>query len=109
MAGGKGYETWSDYGQYCRGRFLEIDNIHAMRNSLNYLIESVGNIQMGKSTISEVLSSHELESVVEKSKWLVHIKRLLTGATQIANAIESNESVLVHWSSMSRMCSMALM
>lgn len=98
MAGGKGYETWSDYGQYCRGRFLEIDNIHAMRNSLNYLIESVGNIQMGKSTISEVLSSHELESVVEKSKWLVHIKRLLTGATQIANAIESNESVLVHCS-----------
>lgn len=39
-AGGKGYETWSNYGRLCQGSFLDIGNIHTMRASLEQVLEA---------------------------------------------------------------------
>ena len=40
QAAGKGYETSHHYSPYCKVHFLEIDNIHEMRASLDDLLEA---------------------------------------------------------------------
>ncbi|CAH1776561.1 unnamed protein product [Owenia fusiformis] len=87
MAKGGGYED-SQY-QNMELVFLDIHNIHVMRESLRKLKE------ICFPTIDD---THWL-SHIESTHWLEHIKQILAGAVKIADKVESNKtSVLVHCS-----------
>ncbi|KAJ8367980.1 hypothetical protein SKAU_G00080080 [Synaphobranchus kaupii] len=87
MKGG-GYESEDAY-QNAELLFLDIHNIHVMRESLRKLKEVVyPNIQESR-WLSNLESTH----------WLEHIKLILAGALRIADKVESGKtSVVVHCS-----------
>ncbi len=74
---GGGYEN-EKYYTSCKISFLNIENIHAMRDSLN--------------TTSEIVSG------AENSKWLEHIRGILEGVNKTMYLINRETSVLVHCS-----------
>lgn len=87
-AKGGGYESEDAY-QHAELIFLDIHNIHVMRESLRKLKELV------YPTIDEVKWLSGLESTY----WLKHIKCILAGALRIVDKVESHKtSVLVHCS-----------
>ncbi|XP_043913100.1 myotubularin-related protein 1 isoform X1 [Protopterus annectens] len=87
-AKGGGYECESSY-PYAEIVFLEIHNIHVIRESLRKLKESVYPLTDDARWLSNVDSSH----------WLENIKWLLSGAVRIADKVESGKtSVVVHCS-----------
>ncbi|XP_062820128.1 myotubularin isoform X5 [Anolis carolinensis] len=87
-ATGGGYESEDAYPN-AELLFLDIHNIHVMRESLKKLKDIV---------YPHVEESHWLSSL-ESTHWLEHIKLVLTGAIQIADKVSSGKSsVLVHCS-----------
>lgn len=76
---GGGYEN-EKYYVNCRLSFLNIENIHAMRDSL------------GAST------DRDFSTNLENSKWLDHIKLILDGTLKVVQLIDSNFNILVHCS-----------
>ncbi|XP_056641595.1 myotubularin-related protein 2 [Diorhabda sublineata] len=87
-AKGGGYESEDAY-QHAELIFLDIHNIHVMRESLRKLKELV------YPTIDEIKWLSGLESTY----WLKHIKCILAGALRIVDKVESHKtSVLVHCS-----------
>ncbi|XP_005472070.1 phosphatidylinositol-3,5-bisphosphate 3-phosphatase MTMR2 isoform X1 [Oreochromis niloticus] len=87
MKGG-GYESEDAY-QNAELVFLEIHNIHVMRESLRKLKEVV---------YPNIEDSHWLSNL-ESTHWLEHIKLILAGALRIADKVESGKtSVVVHCS-----------
>ncbi|XP_050416998.1 myotubularin-related protein 2 isoform X2 [Patella vulgata] len=87
-AKGGGYENEDSY-QNAELVFLDIHNIHVMRESLRKLKE------ICFPTIDE---AHWLSNI-ESTHWLEHIKQILAGAVRVADKVESNKtSVLVHCS-----------
>ena len=77
---GGGFEN-SKYYLRCPITFLNIENIHTMRDSL------------GTNSDKDFFSS------LENSKWLEHIKMILEGALKVVDCIDiSGSSVLVHCS-----------
>uniref|UniRef100_A0A8D0DZP6 phosphatidylinositol-3,5-bisphosphate 3-phosphatase n=1 Tax=Salvator merianae TaxID=96440 RepID=A0A8D0DZP6_SALMN len=102
-AKGGGYECESAYPNV-ELIFLEIPNIHVMRESLRKLKEAV------YPTIDE---SHWLSNV-ESTHWLEYIRMLLAGAVRIADKIESGKtSVVVHcsdgWDRTAQLTSLAML
>ncbi|XP_039622486.1 myotubularin [Polypterus senegalus] len=86
-ATGGGYEGEDAY-QNAELIFLDIHNIHVMRESLKKLKDIV---------YPNVEESHWLSSL-ESTHWLEHIKLVLSGAIQVADKISSGNSVVVHCS-----------
>uniref|UniRef100_A0A3Q4N0Y3 Phosphatidylinositol-3,5-bisphosphate 3-phosphatase MTMR2 n=1 Tax=Neolamprologus brichardi TaxID=32507 RepID=A0A3Q4N0Y3_NEOBR len=87
MKGG-GYESEDAY-QNAELVFLDIHNIHVMRESLRKLKEVV---------YPNIEDSHWLSNL-ESTHWLEHIKLILAGALRIADKVESGKtSVVVHCS-----------
>ncbi|CAG9817959.1 unnamed protein product [Phaedon cochleariae] len=87
-AKGGGYESEDAY-QNAELVFLDIHNIHVMRESLRKLKE------LCYPNIDEV----KWLSGVESTYWLKHIKCILAGAVRIVDKVESHKtSVLVHCS-----------
>jgi hypothetical protein len=76
---GGGYEN-EKYYTFCRLSFLNIENIHAMRNSLG------------------ANNERDFFSNLENSKWLEHIKIILDGALKLVDLVDGDFSVLVHCS-----------
>lgn len=74
---GGGYENEKCY-QSCKISFLNIENIHAVRDSLN--------------SINEIISGPE------NSKWLEHIRGILEGVNRIIYLINRDTTVLIHCS-----------
>lgn len=74
---GGGYENEKNYPS-CKISFLNIENIHAMRDSLN--------------------ANNEIISGPENSKWLEHIRGILEGVTKILYLMNRDTTVLVHCS-----------
>lgn len=74
---GGGYENEKNYPT-CKISFLNIENIHAMRDSLN--------------------TNNEIISGPENSKWLEHIRGILEGVNKILYLINRDTTVLVHCS-----------
>lgn len=74
---GGGYEN-EKYYPSCKISFLNIENIHAMRDSLN--------------------TNNELITGAENSKWIEHIRGILDGVSRIIYLINRDTSVLVHCS-----------
>uniref|UniRef100_A0A8C2F639 Phosphatidylinositol-3,5-bisphosphate 3-phosphatase MTMR2 n=1 Tax=Cyprinus carpio TaxID=7962 RepID=A0A8C2F639_CYPCA len=101
MKGG-GYESEDAY-QNAELVFLDIHNIHVMRESLRKLKEVV---------YPNIEDSHWLSNL-ESTHWLEHIKLILAGALRIADKVESGKtSVVVHcsdgWDRTPQLTSLAL-
>uniref|UniRef100_A0A3B5L6J5 Uncharacterized protein n=1 Tax=Xiphophorus couchianus TaxID=32473 RepID=A0A3B5L6J5_9TELE len=83
--------------------FLDIHNIHVMRESLKKLKDIV---------YPNVEESHWLSSL-ESTHWLEHIKLVLSGAIQVADKVSSGNSVLVHcsdgWDRTAQLTSLAML
>ncbi|KAK6480473.1 myotubularin isoform X1 [Huso huso] len=86
-ATGGGYEGEDAY-QNAELVFLDIHNIHVMRESLKKLKDIV---------YPQVEETHWLSSL-ESTHWLEHIKLVLAGAIQVADKLSSGNSVVVHCS-----------
>ncbi|XP_028712423.1 myotubularin isoform X5 [Peromyscus leucopus] len=102
-ATGGGYESDDAYhnAELC---FLDIHNIHVMRESLKKVKDIV---------YPNIEESHWLSSL-EATHWLEHIKLVLTGAIQVADKVSSGKSsVLVHcsdgWDRTAQLTSLAML
>ncbi|XP_069603152.1 myotubularin isoform X1 [Ranitomeya imitator] len=102
-ATGGGYESEDAY-PFAELVFLDIHNIHVMRESLKKLKDIV---------FPQVEESHWLSSL-ESTHWLEHIKLVLTGAIQVADKVVSGKSsVVVHcsdgWDRTAQLTSLAML
>ncbi|TRY92950.1 hypothetical protein DNTS_016093 [Danionella cerebrum] len=101
-ATGGGYEADDAY-QSAELVFLDIHNIHVMRESLKKLKDIV---------YPNVEESHWLSSL-ESTHWLEHIKLVLSGAIQVADKVSSGSSVVVHcsdgWDRTAQLTSLAML
>ncbi|KAM6949420.1 myotubularin [Aplochiton taeniatus] len=99
-ATGGGYE--GDEYQNAELVFLDIHNIHVMRESLRKLKEIV---------YPNVEEAHWLSSL-ESTHWLEHIKLVLAGAIQVADRVSSGSSVVIHcsdgWDRTAQLSSLAM-
>lgn len=87
-AKGGGFESED---AYCGAEvvFLDIHNIHVMRESLRKL----------KDVVFPTIDDSKWLSNIEATHWLDHIKQILNGAVRITDKVENNKtSVLVHCS-----------
>ncbi|XP_048369899.1 myotubularin-related protein 1 isoform X5 [Sphaerodactylus townsendi] len=102
-AKGGGYESESAYPNV-ELIFLEIPNIHVMRESLRKL----------KEIVYPTIDESRWLSNVESTHWLEYIRMLLAGAVRIADKIESGKtSVVVHcsdgWDRTTQLTSLAML
>ncbi|CAG5114831.1 unnamed protein product [Candidula unifasciata] len=102
-ARGGGYESEEAY-QNAELIFLDIHNIHVMRESLRKL----------KEVCFPTIDDARWLSNIESTHWLEHIKIILAGAVRIADKVESNKtSVLVHcsdgWDRTAQLTSLAML
>ncbi|KAI1818815.1 phosphatases II [Poronia punctata] len=87
---GKGSENM-EYYPFAKKAYLNIDNIHVMRESLNAVIDAIKD-----GDISKLPPNREL---LIKSNWLKHIRGILDGSALIARQVGINHShVLIHCS-----------
>ena len=108
MAQGKGTENPRHYGDQCQLHFLDIDNIHTMRNSLRYLLDNAcGNpdVLQGfngpSNALEDFLDAQPADvwaSIVHASGWLSHVRQVMQGAYAIAQCVDAGESAVVHCS-----------
>ncbi|KAK7990760.1 protein phosphatase [Apiospora arundinis] len=90
QAMGKGSEDMKNY-DFAKKAYLNIDNIHVMRDSLNMVIEAIKD-----GDISRLPPNRHL---LEKSNWLRHIQGILDGSALIARQVGIHHShVLIHCS-----------
>jgi Myotubularin-like phosphatase domain len=89
---------------HARVTFLNIANIHAMRESLKCVRNLVHSVN------SELDFSWSAR--VEDTKWLMHIRLVLSAAFQVADAVENQQTtVLVHcsdgWDRTAQLCALS--
>ncbi|XP_054722189.1 myotubularin-related protein 2-like [Uloborus diversus] len=102
-ARGGGYESEDAY-QNAELIFLDIHNIHVMRESLRKLTEVC---------FPSIDENHWLANI-ESTHWLEHIRFIIAGALRIAGKVESNKtSVVVHcsdgWDRTAQLTSLAML
>ncbi|CAL1545949.1 unnamed protein product [Lymnaea stagnalis] len=102
-ARGGGFESEDAY-QNAELIFLDIHNIHVMRESLRKL----------KEVCFPTIDDAHWLSNIESTHWLEHIKIIIAGALKIADKVESNKtSVLVHcsdgWDRTAQLTSLAML
>ncbi|XP_039622489.1 myotubularin-related protein 1a isoform X3 [Polypterus senegalus] len=98
-----GYENESFYPN-AELIFLEIPNIHVMRESLRKL----------KDAVYPVIDEAKWFSNIDATHWLEYIRLLLSGAVRIADKIESSKtSVVIHcsdgWDRTTQLTSLAML
>ncbi|KAL4450968.1 hypothetical protein ABPG74_021290 [Tetrahymena malaccensis] len=97
---GKGYESNSCY-KNCDIQFLDIHNIHKVRDSYNKLVS------VCLSSDQQIKWFKEVDS----SQWLEHISTIIQGAVRICQSMLANNHVVVHcsdgWDRTSQLCSLA--
>ncbi|XP_071846266.1 phosphatidylinositol-3,5-bisphosphate 3-phosphatase MTMR8-like [Apostichopus japonicus] len=102
-ASGKGYEN-EDFYTNIKFKFIGIENIHVMRNSLQKLLEVC---ELKNPSMENFLSG------IDSSNWLRHIKAVLDTSYFIAKVVSDGVSVLVHcsdgWDRTAQTCSLASM
>ncbi|ETL93447.1 hypothetical protein L917_08402, partial [Phytophthora nicotianae] len=94
---------------HARVTFLNIRNIHALRESIEAVRGLGGFTAPTNNTESMDLS---WGSRVEDTKWLSHVRRVLSGALQVARAMEAQATtVVVHcsdgWDRTAQLCGLA--
>ena len=103
MAKGGGYESEDNY-QNAEFFFLDIHNIHVMRESLRKV----------KDMCFPVIEDQRWLSNLESTNWLLHIKQILAGAVKVADKVSVHRtSVVVHcsdgWDRTSQLTSLAML
>ena len=97
-AQGKGYESHENYPNM-ELLFLNIHNIHVMRESQNRLL----NLCCNETSVDNDWGRH-----VEDTGWLTHIRNLLQQAKRFAENVEYGRSVVVHcsdgWDRTAQLC-----
>lgn len=87
---GKGSENM-DYYKFAAKAYLNIQNIHVMRNSLNKVISAIKD--------GDISSGPPNQELLAKSDWLKHITGILDGSALIAKQVGILHShVLIHCS-----------
>lgn len=99
---GKGTEDLSNYPN-CEMYFMDIENIHAMRDSLEQLRKII--LSSGYSDVNWFQDLHS-------TSWLRHIRAIIRAACRIASQVhEKPTSLLVHcsdgWDRTAQLCSLA--
>lgn len=94
---------------HARVTFLNIGNIHAMRESLE-AVRTLGGFE-ATSGLTEAMDL-TWGTRVEDTKWLVHVRRVLSGALQVARALDAHATtVVVHcsdgWDRTAQLCTLA--
>ncbi|KAF4033682.1 Myotubularin-like phosphatase domain [Phytophthora infestans] len=94
---------------HARVSFLNIGNIHAMRESIE-AVRGLGGFTAPTSNTESIDLSWG--SRVEDTKWLSHVRRVLSGALQVARAMEAQATtVVVHcsdgWDRTAQLCGLA--
>ncbi|RLN53394.1 hypothetical protein BBJ29_004270 [Phytophthora kernoviae] len=94
---------------HARVTFLNIGNIHAMRESIEAVRALGGFMATTNNTESMDLA---WGSRVEDTRWLSHVRRVLSGALQVARALEAQATtVVVHcsdgWDRTAQLCGLA--
>lgn len=88
---GMGYENTDTYYKDCDLEFLNIQNIHVMRDSLNKLYsvcQSLPLVEEEDKWLFKLDSTH----------WLDHIRCIMSGAKRTVQLIEEGCSLLLHCS-----------
>jgi len=103
MAKGGGYENEESY-QNAEFAFLDIHNIHVMRESLRKV----------KDMCFPVIDDQRWLSNLEATHWLDHIKQILAGAVRVADKVSVHRtSVVVHcsdgWDRTAQLTSLAML
>ncbi|AAS50924.2 ABR152Cp [Eremothecium gossypii ATCC 10895] len=105
---GGGTENMDNYGfgSTCSRMFLGIDNIHVMRDTLNFLVENF----LVDNDLNLPIDAHSLNSG-KASNWLKYIKVLLSATDTLVKSIIFNKSnILVHcsdgWDRTAQVCSL---
>ncbi|XP_044040955.1 myotubularin-related protein 1-like [Siniperca chuatsi] len=98
-----GYESESFYPNV-ELNFLEIPNIHVMRESLRKM----------KDVVYPTIDEAHWHSAIDQTHWLEYIRLLLAGAAKIADKLESGKtSVVVHcsdgWDRTAQLTSLAML
>ena len=107
-----------DFRQYhnCKNLvFGYIENIHAVRKSLEKIVEKIycGNssINSGKLSFNDDNNLRNFYAKIDDSKWLQYLSDIIAGANTVINYILSRVSVIVHctdgWDRTSQICSLA--
>ena len=103
-AKGAGTENMDHYKE-CKKAYLGIDNIHTMRDSLNKVIEALGESEALAASVSGDLPGTNVAVVpvdrqaLRRSGWLRHQMAILEGTLIIVRNVHVNHShVLIHCS-----------
>lgn len=83
---GMGYENEAYYTN-CKVEFLNVPNIHVMRDSLNKLHSLCHSSDEDRWLIR-----------LDNSKWLEHLRTIMQGVIRVTSLIEGGFSVLLHCS-----------
>ena len=96
---GKGFENVGSLGREFHLDFMNIDNIHTMRTSIDLVASATSGDDVNYL------------SKLEASKWFVHSRSLLKGSYFVACCIMRGNSTLVHcsdgWDRTSQLCALA--
>ncbi len=103
IVNGGGYESEDAYPN-AELLFLDIHNIHVMRESLRKV----------KDICFPVIDDQRWLSNVDNTHWLDHLHHILSGAVRIADKVENNKtSVVVHcsdgWDRTAQLTSIAML
>lgn len=92
-ANGKGFENVAYLGgaSVAEIAFLNIDNIHVIRNSL-------AKVREGLLLYSSSDNTEEYEDSIHDSKWLHHLSSILKGAASVSESLLNGYPCLVHCS-----------
>eukprot|EP01088_Endostelium_zonatum_P018546 TRINITY_DN598_c6_g1_i1.p1 TRINITY_DN598_c6_g1~~TRINITY_DN598_c6_g1_i1.p1 ORF type:complete len:908 (-),score=271.30 TRINITY_DN598_c6_g1_i1:6-2729(-) len=95
---GAGTENIDDYSD-CEISFLNISNIHKMRDSFTSLSYAVSSL------------AAEPQYFTAQTDWCYHINTILMGASKIVKKLEEGTSVMIHcsdgWDRTSQLCALA--
>lgn len=95
---GKGYENTSHY-RNCNITFLDIENIHKVRDSFKKMIE-----------ISQSIDKSKWLKNIDDAGWFNFQSNLLSGAEKIYYSLKQGKDVVIHcshgWDRTSQLCSL---
>eukprot|EP00127_Corallochytrium_limacisporum_P006285 Clim_evm29s224 gene=Clim_evmTU29s224 len=102
-ATGAGYESEENYPG-CTYEFLNIENIHVVRESLYKHLEALRS--------SELVSNSKYQQKLYNSGWSTHLKSIMDGTKRVVQAlVDEKATVIVHcsdgWDRTAQLCALA--
>jgi len=102
IIGGGGYED-QDHYEDMDFEFLEIHNIHVMRESLRKV----------KELCFPTVDDKKLFANIDNTQWLVHLSTIMTGVLKVVQKIKTHTSVIIHcsdgWDRTAQLTSLAML